>query len=132
MPLKCQTNLINMAIPPNASTALTDTNTDLTALQAAANTYFIDQSALVISQQIAEGKFVAYVTTFLDCDIKALVDYYTGLGYKVSFPDRFVLSGAQGNQPAELFGQSWEEFWEDGGIFPIPTNPVRMGISWAE
>lgn len=118
-----------MAIPPNALTAQTDSQTELTALQLAANTLFIDQAALVISNQIDQGLFVAYVTTFEDCDINALVTYFVGLGYGVFFPDQFKITGTQG-QPAELFGPSWEQFWANGGLPPDMRNPVRMAIVW--
>lgn len=115
--------------PPNKSTANASTLTDLTALQTAANNLFIDQATLVINQQIAEGKYLAYVTTFENCDINALVTYFNGLGYGVSFPDQFKISGTQG-QAAELFGPAFQLFWQNGGLPANLVNPIRLAISW--
>lgn len=118
-----------MATPPTRNTANTDTAIDLAALQLAANNYFIDQATLAITQAIATGKYVAYLTSFENCDITSLVNYFIGLGYNVSFPDMFKITGTQG-QAAELFGPSWNNFWVNGGLPATFTNPTRIAISW--
>lgn len=114
---------------PTKSTSNTDASADLLALQTAANNRFIDQANLVIAQQTAMGKFLAYAETFENCDINALVQYFQGLGYNVFFPDQFKTTGTQG-QPAVLFGPSWTSFWVNGGLPPNLTNPIRLAISW--
>lgn len=129
MPHNFAANLLIMATPPNKSAANASTIADLAALQSAANTQFIDQAAQVINSQISMGLFVAYVTTFENCDINALVTYFQGLGYGVFFPDQFKITGTQG-QPTELFGPSWEQFWANGGLPANLTNPVRLAITW--
>lgn len=117
--------------PPNASLALTETETDRTALEAAANQQFIDQATVAIEQAISNGQVVAYLTTFENCNLMMLGTYFQNLGYSIILPDYFPLNGGQ---PAELFGPSYVAYWENQLLYLHGRrlrNPTRIGFSWA-
>jgi hypothetical protein len=119
-----------MATPPNATTANTTTQANLTALQAAANSLWISQAAAAINQAVTLGQSSVYLTTFEHCVPSYLLNYFNNLGYYVTFPDWSPLNGAQ---PAELFGAAWIAYWENQ--VPLASghplrNPVRIGLSW--
>lgn len=116
-----------MATPPNRDTANTDALADLAALQAAANANFIDQAGQAIDNAVALGQIQVFLTTFENVDIETIHNYFLGLGYIVGFPDAFTLRG----QPAELFGESLEEFWDRNSLPPMLTNPTRILLDWS-
>ena len=115
-----------------ASTAQSDTNTALAALQAADNATFISASDAAILDATSQGLTQISANTFGSVDAETVVSYYVNLGYKVSLPD-FQNNVQQ--QPAQQFGEFWVEFWN--GTLPqftgvdIKKNPVRILISWA-
>lgn len=117
-----------MATPPNKATANTDANTALTAIQTAADQSFIDDATLAINAAIAQGKFEVTLTTGPDCNTTIVHDTLTNLGYTVTYPGQNMLSGSRQPQPAELFGEAWEEFWQNG--IPPAKGPVRLTIFW--
>lgn len=110
------------------SQAETDAQIAHDALTDAANTRFIAAADQQITEAIAQGVF--YINALSEDDIDPMVvgQYYSDLGYIVSFPDypqNLIL------QPAELFGQFWINFWSSG--LQIPANlkkPYRFLISW--
>lgn len=118
-----------MPTPPNASAANADSLTDLTALQAAANAEFIDQAGTAIDNAISQGLYHVVLTTFQNCNILDLQTYFIGLGYEVSYPDELNPSLSPFN-PAELFGEDWDDFWNRGAHFPHLSNPVRIKLIW--
>ena len=120
-----------MATPPNAATALTESDAQNTALTDAANAAFIDQFVQAQNNAISLGHSVVFLTTFAHCDISFLMNYFINLNYFVTLPDLAPINGAQ---PAELFGPAWIAFWEN----QVPNlaghplrNPVRLGIAWS-
>lgn len=126
----CQGNLISMSSIP-ASTADTEAQAALTALQAADNATFILETDAAIVEMISQGKAQVSVSTFGNVLAKTIVSYYVNLGYKVVLPD---YPQSLEIQPAQLFGQFWVEFW-DGTLsntlgFNPSKNPVRLLISW--
>jgi hypothetical protein len=61
--------------------------------------------------------------------------YYTLLGYDVYFPDYANMHSGKWpgtyNQPADLFGWLWVDYWSDRiNLFGV-ENPCRMTISWS-
>lgn len=117
-----------MATPPNKATANTDAQTALDAIQAAADQAFIDDAAAAILEAIDQGKFEVSLTTGPDVNTKAIFDYFVALGYTVTYPGQNMLAGNRQPQPAELFGEAWEEFWENG--IPPAKGPVRLTLFW--
>lgn len=99
------------------------------ALTDAANTRFIDATDIQIQKAIAQGEFFVNCECFdPNIDPKIIFDYYTNLGYGVTFPDyptNLML------QPAQLFGEFWINFWTNN-LIPanVKTNPLRFLISW--
>lgn len=110
-----------------ASTAQTDSDAALAALKAADNANFIVDADKQITDAIALGKSEISATTFGDCDILDIFNYYANLGYHIEFPD---LIQGQKFQPADLFGEFWIEFWNNTLIPHNQMNPVRIIIRW--
>lgn len=101
-----------------------------TALVAAANQRFIDAADIQIQEAIVQGKYWVNCETFEEnIDPKALFDYYAALGYKVSFPDFTAHDLSQ--QPAQLFGEFWINFWNNGLIPSSTKLPLRIILGWA-
>lgn len=118
-----------MPTPPISSVANADSLAERTALEAVANAQFIDQSAIAIENAIAQGKYWVVLTTFENCNILNLQNYYKGLGYCVIYPDRLNPNVNPWN-PAELFGQDYFDYWNHGGWPPNMGNPVRIRLEW--
>lgn len=118
-----------MPTPPNSTTANADSLAEKTALQTAANNQFIDQAGQAIANAIDQGMYWVVLTTFQNCNILNLQTYFIGLGYEVSYPDLLNPNVSPWN-PAELFGESWDDFWNKGRHFPHLDNPVRMKLIW--
>lgn len=110
-----------------ASTANSDSDAAKAVLVAADNSKFIGMVDAQILLAIAEGKSFVSATTFGYVHPKDIWAYYANLGYFVRFPD---LIQGQRFQPADLFGEFWDDFW--GGIFvpPFPKGPIRIVINW--
>lgn len=118
-----------MPTPPNSTTANADSLAERTALESAANSQFISQAAQAIDNATAQGLYRVVLTTFKNCNILDLQTYFIGLGYEVDYPDLLNPNLSPFN-PAELFGQDWDNFWNRGGQFPHLNNPVRMRLEW--
>lgn len=98
------------------------------ALVAAANTKFIASVDLQIQEAVGLGMFWVNCITINDIDPKTIFDYYSNLGYVVSFPD---FPGNLTINPSGLFGVNWLTFWMNGGILPsLLKKPYRFIISW--
>lgn len=121
-------NLIIMATPPNRNTANTNATTNQATIVGAADQAFIDGATAAILDAISLGLFQVTLTTFDNCDLKTLHDYFVGLGYVVSYPGLNMLPGSMPAQPAELFGIAWDQFWMN--FSPSIKNPARVTISW--
>jgi hypothetical protein len=113
------------------TTAQTYSNNNLAALKAQANQEFINQFQVAQAQATLQGKTVVYLSTFRNCDIVFLSNYFQNLGYYITYPDVAPINGAQ---PAELFGPAWIAYWEnqvpDNALKPF-SNPTRIGIAWS-
>lgn len=96
-------------LPINASTANTEANSSMIALQIIANMRFIQDTAPSIQEAIANGKFSINFTTYKDCNITNLMNYYMGLGYTIGFPN------------------SVQGFFT---LQNIPVSPTRIVIQW--
>lgn len=117
-----------MATPPNKATANADATTARTAIESAVDAAFIDDATLAINAAVAQGKFEVTLTTSKDANTTIIHDYFVGLGYTVTYPGQNLLPGSRQPQPAELFGEAWEEFWMNG--IPPTKGPVRLTIFW--
>lgn len=114
-----------MSTPSKAASNAAST-TDLAALQADANARFIADANVLIDEATAQGKFFVYMTSFQYVDLEYINTYFFNLGYRVSFPDANLTHG----QPAELFGEFWDQFWQHNGVPPHLKNPTRVGLNW--
>lgn len=111
------------------SQAESDSTTEHDTLVAAANARFIADADVQIQEAIAQGKFWINCTTFeADLDPKAVFDYYAGLGYSVAFPDYSHHDLSQ--QPAQLFGAFWTNFWNNELVPKCLKVPLRIVIGW--
>lgn len=115
------------SIPKSQAESETDTAHDV--LVAAANQRFIDAADAQIQEAIDQGRFFVNCTSFeADLDPKAVFDYYAGLGYQVAFPD--YTSHDLSQQPAQLFGEFWINFWNNDLVPAGMKLPLRIVIGW--
>lgn len=118
-----------MATPPSAITANTNSTADITVLQAVANTQFISQSAQAINNAIDQGLFFVVLTTFLNCNIVNLFNYYRGLGYQVILPDvHYQVAGD--NAPYSFYGVDYYHWLTHSYILGQLQNPTRLRLEW--
>lgn len=111
------------------SQAETDSTTEHDALVAAANQRFIDDADAQILEAIDQGKFWINCTTFeADLDPQEIFDYYANLGYSIAFPDYSHHDLSQ--QPAQLFGAFWTNFWNNAQVPSGMKLPLRIVIGW--
>lgn len=119
-----------MPTPPNQVTANAESLAAKTALQAAANAEFISQAADAIANATSQGLYWVVLTTFENCNILNLQTYFLGLGYHVFYPDLLNPNLSPCN-PAELFGECWNDYWNRGRHFPhLGKDPVRIKLEW--
>jgi hypothetical protein len=118
-----------MATPPNAATALANSQSALNTIQTAADTNFISDAAIAIAQATAQGKYFVVLTTNLGCNIVNLQTYFEGLNYSVFFLD-LPNPNVSPMSPASLFGEFWFQWWATGGLPVRVHNPWRLRISW--
>ena len=118
-------NLLFMSLP-NKATANADSLAAITALQSAANAQFILLATDLINDAISRGVYAVSLNTVDPIDLSSLAAYFATLGYSVTFPDYVNFQ----DQPAQLFGQAWNEFWLINRVPPYIKNPARMIISW--
>lgn len=117
-----------MATPISATTANTNSNANKAALQVSADASFLDQASQAINNAVSLGKFFVVLTSFENCNLIYLQNYFIGLGYRVSYPDPHNPNQIIG--PAQLFGNALVSFFENGGT-PTPLkNPVRIRLDW--
>lgn len=118
-----------MALPPSGPTANANSNSDITALQAIANIQFISQSAQAIDNAIAQGLFFVTLTTFKNCSLVNLMNYYQGLGYQLAFPDLHRQVAGE-NAPFSCWGVDYYQWLSNSLVNQQVQNPVRMRIQW--
>jgi hypothetical protein len=116
--------------PPTAETAHADSKADRMALETTANAQFIAQATEAIANATTNGLFSVTLTTFMNCNIVELQNYFISLGYQVAYPDRWNNYPSWWWGPAELFGFWWYDYWLRNGTPPFLYNPVRMKIIW--
>lgn len=109
-----------MSNPSDAQTALNNSNYQLSQLQTEANEEFISQAADVIANAEDQGLTFAVITTFENCDIPTLLNYFQELGYMVSFPEA---TPNPFNLPFSDFGVNSQ--------FIRVTNPAKMKLDWS-
>lgn len=110
--------------------ANTETDTAHQALVDAANARFIAAADVQIQEAIDQGKYWIQCITFeQDLDPKYIFDYYaTQEGYNVAFPDYSHHDLSQ--QPAQLFGEFWNNFWNNERVPRCLKTPLRIVIGW--
>lgn len=108
--------------------AKTDAEAANTTLTSEADQRFIDAADAQIQEAIDQGLFYINCQTYdVKVNPKNIFEYYSGLGYGVSFPDyptNLML------QPAQLFGEFWINFWSNSLVPTSLKTPVRFLISW--
>lgn len=106
--------------------ANTDANTAKTTIMSTADQNFINAADLQILQAVALGKFQILCISYDRIDMKAIIAYYQGLGYKIYNPEAYLNQA----QPAELFGFFWDDFWNSVYPFSFRKKPIRLIINW--
>ena len=114
-------------------------------------TYLATMAALKARQNLGDAIFIANVATQITtadslgkCSVTAVTNknvnltniymYYITLGYNVYFPDYSnqhagVWPGTY-NQPSNLFGWFWVDYWANKiNLFGL-QNPCRITLSW--
>jgi len=111
----------------------TQANAASTAAQNAIETAALNQFIADIDQLIetaeSEGLFKVNINMAPNVDPKAVFDYFTGLGYTVTFVNTFNPANSPSNNPAQLFGQFLIDFFNNFGL-RNPTTVYRVVISW--
>jgi hypothetical protein len=118
-----------MPLPPSGSSANSISNSNITALSAVANVQFITQSAQAIQSALDQGLFFCVLTTFLNCNLRNLVNYYNGLGYQIIFPDVHYLYGYD-QTPYSFWGEDYYSYLTMQYSASQLANPVRIRITW--
>lgn len=108
--------------PPDASTALTETNANEAAIVAAANTAFIQIITVLIDNAINNNKFAIYPPLADNVDYNVIYSYFTGLGYTVSITFAPIQYFGQPYPPIP-FPAGWPEVVPPGWPFWTPPNP---------
>lgn len=109
------------------------------ALQARQTFYdsiFIANVATQTATAYTLGKNEITATTNKNVNLTNIYLYYTTLGYSVYFPDYANLHAGiwpgTYNQPADLFGWFWVDYWANKiNLFGI-KNPARITLSWGD
>jgi len=106
----------------------------LAAKQSAADAVFIASVNTQITTADKLGKTSVTAHANKNTDIVFLYLYFTNLGYSVYFPDYAnqhagVWPGLY-NQPADLFGWHWVDFWADKIRLYGAKSPTRLTVSW--
>lgn len=117
-----------MSTPP-ANTVHTEANANRAAIIVAANNSFIAAADTAIADAASRGLHLVRLSLFDNVNLQDIVHYYQNLGYIVAAP----LPPNVGEQPAQLFGQFWEAFWENPTFyFSINGFPAitEIYISW--
>lgn len=122
-----------MSMDRNQANANTIAN--LTARQSVADAIFISNVNGQIATADALGKTQITAYTNKMVNLPNLYTYFIALGYTVYFPDYAnqhagVWPGLY-NQPSNLFGWFWYDYWSAKlKLFGV-QNPCRMTIGWS-
>jgi hypothetical protein len=111
-----------MSTPDTAAQANANSIAAMTELQTAANNEFIAQAAQAIANAEALGIYYVVLTTFKNCNIINLQNYFQGLGYLVSYPYSLI---ANSPQPV----QTYEDYGANAVQYPL-INPTKIRLDW--
>lgn len=92
----------------------------------AGNERFIDDAEVIIARAASQGRFKASLYTNADVDLSEILDYFQGLGYSMSLPQ----CNSFGTQPAQLFGECWENFWNNHSCVCRCKEPCMVTLYW--
>jgi hypothetical protein len=95
---------------------------------------FIANVATQTATADALGKNEITAWTNKNINLTNVYLYYTALGYNVYFPDFANMHAGKWpgtyNQPSDLFGWLWVDYWENKiNLFGL-QNPCRITLSW--
>lgn len=121
-----------MSLP--ALTAQANTIAALAAIQTAADANFIAAVDSQILTAINLGASQITAMTNSGVNLNTIFNYYSGLGYIVTFPDFQQQNGAMipsiVQQPVNFFGYNWITYWQNAIVAWGITNPARVTVSW--
>ncbi len=121
-----------MSIDRNQANA--DTTTSFNAIQTAGDTTFIANVDSQIASAITLGQFTVTALADTSVNLNTVFQYYVALGYNVSFPDFANQNGgflpSIINQPANLFGSNWNDYWMGLLTLNLVQTPCRISIAW--
>jgi hypothetical protein len=100
-----------------------------TVLQTIADANFIAAADIAIAEKTSLGQYLVSLEVFDNVNLQNIVTYYQNLGFIVSAP----FPPNVGNQPAQLFGEVWDDYWLNQTFwFTINgfPRPKTVFISW--
>lgn len=116
------------------NTANANSTTAFNAIQTAADTYWIANVDSQIATAITLGQFTITAMADTSVNLNTVFQYYANLGYNVSFPDFANQNGgflpSIINQPANLFGSNWNQYWMGLLTLSLVQTPCRISIAW--
>jgi len=119
-----------MSTPP-ASTVNANATAAQTAIMSDAEATFIAAADIAIADSASRGLFQVRLTLNDYVNLQTIVTYYQNLGYVVAAP----LPPNVGEQPAQMFGEFWEAFWQNPTFFfTINGFPkiTEIYINWSQ
>lgn len=118
-----------MSTPPAFQTTAASTAAQV-ALVDAANALFIKNADLAIADKKSQGLYLVRLSLYEHVNLQYIVTYYQNFGYVVGAP----LPSTIGNQPSDLFGSFWQDYWQNTTFFFAIYGfgqPTEIFISWA-
>jgi hypothetical protein len=119
-----------MATPP-ASTVNATATAASTSIMTAIDNSFIAMADQAIADSASRGLFMVRLHLLDGMTLINVVNYYQNLGYVVAAP----LPPNVGQQPSNLFGAFWQQYWENPTFF-FELNglyiPKEIYISWTQ
>lgn len=116
-------------LPPSAINANAKATQDISNLQSVANNQFIYQATPAINNAVAMGLYFVVLTTFENCNLVNLINYFRALGYTVILPDVHYQSAGD-NAPYSFYGVDYYQWLTNSYIFGQLQNPVRLRLEW--
>jgi hypothetical protein len=98
-------------------------------IQTVADNNFIAAADIAIAEKTSLGQYMVSLDLFENVSLQNVVTYYQNLGYVVSAP----FPPNVGNQPAQLFGEVWDNYWFNQTFWYTINGfprPKTIFISW--
>jgi hypothetical protein len=114
---------------PTKSQANAASTATQTAIGTAAFNQFISDINQLIATAETQGLFQVNINMAPNVDPEEVFNYFTGLGYTVSFVNTFNPANSPSNNPAQLFGQFLVDFFNNFNL-SNPATVYRVVVAW--